>query len=335
MKLAVLSDLHLETSPWDVPARTLREADVIVLAGDIGATTHALHWARQAFPGKRIIYVAGNHEFYGAEIHGLIKELRHVAAELYIDFLEKNEVIIHGENDSVRFLGTTLWTDFQLFGAGAAMGVAMHEAGKYMLDFDGRIRFAPMSRFRPTDSVELHRKSRDWLAAKLDEPFDGKTVVVTHHAPSMRSIAARFATDPVSAAFGSNLDDLVAKANLWIHGHTHTAFRYQVGPDPERGHVVCNPRGYRRETYAGDRGEKTGWHPRLLVDTEKLCDEISAWQQMPDVGLERVATAQWICDACVELCGLRRESVLSVTAHLGKCDVCGKEGGVMSAGEFS
>jgi hypothetical protein len=323
LKLAVLSDLHLEISPWEVPARTLREADVIVLAGDIGATTHGLHWARQAFPGRPIIYVAGNHEFYGGEIHGLKKEMRNVAAELYIDFLEHDEVIIDGEHDSIRFLGTTLWTDFQLFGAGAAMGVAMHEAGKYMLDFDGRIRCSPMT-FRPADSVELHRKSRDWLAAKLNEPFDGKTVVVTHHAPSMRSIAARFAEDPVSAAFGSNLDDLVAKANLWIHGHTHTAFRYQVGPDPERGHVVCNPRGYRRETYAGDRGEKTGWHPRLLVDTKKLADEIAA----------RVETAQWICDACVEQLGLQRDSALSVTAHRGKCDVCQKETGVMPAGEF-
>lgn len=322
MKLAVLSDLHLEFSPWEVPARTLREADVIVLAGDIGMTTHGLHWARQAFPGKRIIYVAGNHEFYGAEIRGLIKELRQVAAELYIDFLEKDEVVI----DGIRFIGTTLWTDFELYGSGAAMGVAMQEAGKYMLDFDGRIRCSPMPSFRPADSIALHRQSRDWLAAKLDEPFDGKTVVVTHHAPSMRSIAARYAEDPVSAAFGSNLDDLVAKANLWIHGHTHTAFRYQIGPDPERGHVVCNPRGYRRETYAGVRGEKTGWHPRLLIDTERLTE--------PDVGGERLASAEWICDACVEQYELKRESVLSVTAHRGKCDVCGKEASVMPAGNF-
>lgn len=330
MKLAVLSDLHLEISPWEVPARTLREADVIVLAGDIGMTTHGLHWARQAFPLKRIVYVAGNHECYGAEVHGLIKELRSTAAELYINYLEKTEVVFGG----VRFLGTTLWTDFQLFGAGAAMGTAMHEAGRYMLDFDGRVRCAPMSTFTPSQSVELHRKSLAWLAEKLAQPFDGKTVVVTHHAPSMRSIAARYAEDPVSAAFGSNLDDLVAKAHLWIHGHTHTAFRYQIGPDPERGHVVCNPRGYRRETYAGVRGEKTGWHPRLLIDTEKLVDELSAWQNMPDVGLERVDTAQWICDACVEQLGLERKGMLSVTAHKGKCDVCGKEASVMPAGDF-
>ena len=55
---------------------------------------------------------------------------------------------------------------------------------------------------------------------------------------------------------------------------------------------------------------------------------------MPDVGLERVESAQWICDACVEQYELKRESVLSVTAHRGKCDVCGKESGVIPAGDF-
>lgn len=326
MKLAVLSDLHLEISPWEVPERTLREADVIVLAGDIGAHTNGLVWARGAFPGKRIVYVAGNHEFYGAEIHGLIKEMRHVAREQYIEFLEQDEFIIDGERDSVRFVGCTLWTDFQLFG-GHSVAAGVRSAERYMLDFDGRVRCAPTSTFTPADSIDLHRKSRDWLAVKLNEPFDGKTVVVTHHAPSMRSIAARFETDPVSAAFSSNLDDLVAKSHLWIHGHTHTAFRYQVGPDPEKGHVVCNPRGYRRETSVGARGEKTGWHPRLLVDTENLAE-------MPGKDRQRVETATWICNACVDQLDLERGSVLSVTMHMGQCDVCGKEAGVMPAGDF-
>lgn len=326
MKLAVLSDLHLEISPWEVPERTLREADVIVLAGDIGAHTNGLVWARGVFPGKRIVYVAGNHEFYGAELHGLIKEMRRVARELRIYFLEQDEVIIDGERDSVRYLGTTLWTDFQLFG-GTVMGVAMHEAGKYMLDFDGRIRCAPTSTFTPADSIKLHRKSRDWLATKLDEPFDGRTVVVTHHAPSMGSVAERFKTNLVSAAFGSNLDDLVARSHLWIHGHTHNAFDYRVGTDPEKGRVICNPRGYRRETYVGTRGEKTGWHSRLLVDTEKLAE-------MPGKDREHAESARWICNACVDQLDLERGSVLSVTMHLGQCDVCGKEAGVMPAGDF-
>ncbi len=325
MKLAVLSDLHLEISPWDVPERTLREADVIVVAGDIGAHTNGLVWARGAIPGKRIVYVAGNHEFYGAEVHGLIAEMRRVAHELHIDFLEQDEIIIDGERDSVRFLGTTLWTDFQLFG-GYSVAAGMRSAERHMLDFDGRIRCAPTS-FSPADSIALHRKARDWLAARLNEPFDGKTVVVTHHAPSRRSIAARFESDLMSAAFASNLDDLVAKSHLWVHGHTHNACDFRVGMDPEKGRVICNPRGYRRETYVGARGEKTGWHPRLLIDTEKLAE-------MPGTERQRLEAARWICNACVERLDLERGSVLSVTAHLGKCDVCSKDSGVMPAGDF-
>jgi predicted phosphodiesterase len=288
MKIAVFSDLHLEVSSWSPPERTLREADLIVLAGDISTHTNGLEWARTAFPEQRIVYVAGNHEFYGSEIHGLQKELRATALRLGIDFLECDEVVI----DGVRILGTTLWTDFQLYGAGEAMGAAMNEASRFMLDFS-RIRYSPMPRFQPSHSVSIHRQSRFWLSEKLAEPFNGKTVVVTHHAPSMQSIATNYANSPMSAAFASNLDDLVVKADLWIHGHTHTAFRYQVGEDPSKGHVVCNPRGYRWETYAGDKGENTGWSPRLLIDLDRLGvphyredPELRAWMDMPDVGRE-------------------------------------------------
>ena len=192
MKLAVLSDLHLEISPWEVPARTLREADVIVLAGDIGMTTHGLHWAPTVFREESVMSLAIT-KTYGGEIYGLIREMRQGCRGTLYRFYGKDEVVF----DGVRFLGTTLWTDFQLFGASAAMGVAMREAGKYILDFDGRIRCSPM----PT-SVQrirsLHRQSRDWLRPWM-KPFDGKTVCCHHtmrpqcapSLPGMRRIRCR------------------------------------------------------------------------------------------------------------------------------------------------
>jgi hypothetical protein len=211
MKLAAFSDLHLEISSWSPPERTLREADLIVLAGDIGTHTHGLEWARTAFPDQRIVYVAGNHEYYGAEINSLQKELRAAALTLGIDFLECDEVVI----DGVRFLGTTLWTDFLIFGE-SVMPVAMSEASKYMPDFS-QIRYSPSKernqRFRPIDSVSIHRESRAWLTEKLATPFNGKTVVVTHHGASFQSIPTRFERNPVSAAFSS---DLVHLADWWM-----------------------------------------------------------------------------------------------------------------------
>lgn len=263
MKVAVFSDLHLEVSPLTAPPLTAMDADVIVLAGDIAAHTHGIPWARETFPVQRIVYVAGNHEYFGAEIFGLQKELRSAATRHGVDFLENDIIEIGG----VRFLGCTLWADFQLFGAGVVRHVAMQEARKRMPDFT-QVRISPDGDFEPSHAAALFQESRDWLAAELLRPFDGHTVVVTHHAPSLRSVDLQFISDPMSAAFASNLDDLVEQASLWIHGHTHAACDYRLGFDQTKGRVVSNPRGYQRDGKHGPGREHTGWNEGLVVDLE-------------------------------------------------------------------
>ena len=87
----------------------------------------------------------------------------------------------------------------------------------------------------------MHWVRRDWLRRRLDEPFDGPTVVVTHHAPSAGSVADQWADDWCTPAFVSDLPaEFFAVPCLWVHGHTHTSFDYRVG----RCRVVSNPRGY-------------------------------------------------------------------------------------------
>jgi hypothetical protein len=97
-------------------------------------------------------------------------------------------------------------------------------------------------RFTPEEAMQLYAASRDWLTNRLAEPFAGETVVVTHHCPSSRSVPPRFARDLLSPAFASNLEGLMGgdRVTLWIHGHTHDPFDYEV--DGTR--VICNPRGY-------------------------------------------------------------------------------------------
>lgn len=250
MRLLVLSDLHLEHSPWSPDPDVAAAADIIVLAGDIHAHTHGLEWAREQFPDKPVIYVAGNHEFYDAHLHAMSIQLRKAAQELGIHYLDNDELVL----DGVRFLGATLWTDFLLFGA-AHLGKALHEAGNGITDFSV-IRFGSTGWYRPGQSVLLHRVSRDFLAQHLAVPFNGKTVVVTHHVPTSQAIASKYARDILSAAFASNLDGLVEQADLWVAGHTHVAADVSVG----KCRVVVNPRGY--------PGEASGWNPRLLVDVE-------------------------------------------------------------------
>lgn len=254
MRILVYSDLHLEfpnaLARFRVPDEL--DFDAVILAGDIRKHTHGIEWAARTFAGKRIFYVMGNHEAYGAHLFGLLEQMREVARECGVIFLEQDEWIDH--QAGIRFLGATLWTDFRLFGDGIERTFAMKLARRSMPDFEvirvGSLKVDPLNPdvrdlsggiLTPADSVKLHSWARSWLTDKLAEPFDGKTVVVTHHLPSRASVAARFADQAISAAFASDMDSLVGKVDgLWIHGHTHDSFDYTMG----KCRVICNPRGY-------------------------------------------------------------------------------------------
>ena len=236
MKLNVLSDLHLGVEAFERP---VNDADVVVLAGDIARPREAAAWA-SGF-NKPVLYVPGNHEFYGSSIDGAVAELERLCDGTAVHLLNEREIVIGG----VRFLGATLWTDFDLFGADERKSEAMAEAKRVLRDFS-RIALSESTRavFTPEDSAMLSRRHADWLESRLATPHDGPTVVITHHAPSPRSIHERFAGSLLNACFVSNLEHLLGEeqAQLWIHGHTHDSFDYQV-----RGtRVVCNPRGYAR-----------------------------------------------------------------------------------------
>jgi len=230
MKLHILNDLHIEFEDFRPP---VTDADVVVLAGDIGVGVEGLRWAEARFLDKLVIYVPGNHEFYHHDIV-LIDELKAEALG-NIHVLNDDQVVI----DGVRFLGSILWTDFALFGE-ADKFFAMQTARQQMTDFS--IIQNHGHRFTPEDAIRLHTASRDWLAAMLAEPFAGKTVVITHHAPSSQSVHPRYARDLLTPAFASNLENLMDgdRAALWIHGHMHESFDYEVYDT----RVVCNPRGY-------------------------------------------------------------------------------------------
>ena len=236
--------MHNEIATFE-PIQT--DADVVVLAGDIGRKEEGVRWAMHAFPGQHVVYLAGNHEFYygqreqiSAQIKREAEGVSSWAANRGVDtsklhLLDDGEIII----GDVRFLGCTLWTDFELFGE-KDKPFAMNEANLYLSDFRHILAGDEYERFTPEDSVTLHQWSLNWLQTKLDEPFDGKTVVVTHHLPSMLSVPGRFKDSLLSACFASNLDHMFGKMDLWIHGHTHDSVDYTVNGT----RVVCNPRGY-------------------------------------------------------------------------------------------
>lgn len=252
MKLHILSDLHLGQAGFDCPAV---EADAIVLAGDVARPAEAVAWARSL--GKPVLYVPGNHEYYGGSLAGTQARLQELCEGTDVHLLQQRELVLQG----VRFLGTTLWTDFLLFGEHEGRDTAAEAACRYMRDFQRiRLREDDAALFTPLDCAELFRHHAGWLQRKLEEPHAGPTVVITHHSPSPRSIHPRFEGSPINACFVSQAEHLLGggRSRLWIHGHTHDSFDYEV--DGTR--VLCNPRGYCRDCQV----ENARFDPGLVVD---------------------------------------------------------------------
>jgi len=259
MKLNVLSDLHLGLGALALPGN---EADVMILAGDIARPPEAIAWASGA--GKPVLYVPGNHEFYGGSIDGTVEELKRLSAGTRIRVLDDEEVVIQG----VRFLGSTLWTDFRLFGEDGKRAASIEEAQRLMRDFS-RIRIGD-ALFTPEASAGLFARHAAWLRSRLAQRWSGPTVVITHHAPSARSIHPRFAGSLLNACFVSDLEGLMdgACVTLWIHGHTHDSFDYSV----KGTRVLCNPRGYAKDGV----DENPGFDANLVAAVEApdhACDE--------------------------------------------------------------
>jgi predicted phosphodiesterase len=252
VRVHVLSDLHLEQDqsvPDDVGA------DVIVLAGDIATGTRGVEWAREWSGGRPVLYVAGNHEFYGHVLPGLIDELRRAAAGSSVRVLENDEVLI----DGVRFLGCTLWSDFDFDGP-ERRAESMRVCERVVNDYE-YITFGPTGRvLAARDTRMAHVSSRQWLASRLARREDVPTVVVTHHQPLIRTRPPSPELRAIAGAFASDLTELMGadRVDVWIYGHTHRVADLEV-----RGtRIISNPRGYPHQP-------TDGFDPACVVDIRK------------------------------------------------------------------
>ncbi len=281
MKIQLLSDTHWEHlgDKFDIPDIEPTDADVIVLAGDIHSGYYGIIWAAKQMErlNKPVIYVAGNHEYYSFDIDDLNRDLKKVAKAYGIHYLENNSVVIEG----VRFLGTTLWTNYGKGHPGLMEAAQMRindyryifakqwwstkagkKAGEKWLHDQCLLPKRCRERFIPHTAYHKHKQAIRWLKKTLDQPHDGKTVIVTHHAPLYDSIQSlvntHFALNEENwypdrydrldlfrvAGYASDLSELIQKyhndINLWIHGHTHRVQDYAV----KGVRVTANPRGY-------------------------------------------------------------------------------------------
>lgn len=279
MKVHVVSDTHdeidLTTPHLPVAKGELNDLDFVVLAGDIGrgvdiAAERQMRDAAQC----PIIRILGNHEAYktGNTIPETIQMYRSLfGPEVHVCFLENDSVVLKTANEEpVKFIGSTLWTDFKLYAdQDVPVEVAMESAKRlndYHLIVGEQNHLGLTRRLTPEDTLQWHQASLEYIVGELEKPFDGLRVVVTHHSPVRGCLnpdyQSRYQDRVLSPSFGSDLswicenDDLAP--DLWISGHGHNSFDFEFGMT----RMVGNPVGYRREN-----GE---FDPYLVVDTKTL-----------------------------------------------------------------
>lgn len=270
MNIQLLSDLHLESNPHFMP-QPAPGADVLVLAGDIGSYQADSSLARLGIAdfglGRfanwpcPVVYVPGNHEYDGQEFDVAHARLQEVCKRLGFIWLEREMAIIQG----VRFVGCTLWTDFDALTSTHAVTSPV-TLGQQLVAREKAFRAANFALKKNhaftggqpmlAEAVRvLGVQSQAWLRQALSASFDGSTVVVTHFAPSLRSADPRYGINPGTAGFCNALDDLLPQAQLWLHGHLHCPIDYMVG----NCRVVANPLGYAR------KNEQLFFKPQICI----------------------------------------------------------------------
>lgn len=233
MRLALMSDLHLELGDWMPPPL---DVDVVVLAGDIMHGVGGIAWAERCFAGTPVLYVSGNHENWEHDAADIRQGLAEAAARsANVRYLDHSEVILNG----VRVLGCTLWVDYCVHGAElqAERMAAMADVANDFKNFTWQQR-----RCTPADVLSWHTVSRAWLEDRLAASRPGETtIVITHHAPSLQSVKPHRWDRVQMVGTASNLESLIERSGptLWIHGHTHDDADYHIG----KTRIVSRQRG--------------------------------------------------------------------------------------------
>ena len=246
MKIAIVSDIHLEFE--DLILENEGNSDVLILGGDI-CIAKDIHegkscgkkfenfFQRCSFEFPHVVYIMGNHEFYHGTLHASVDYMREEIAKYpNIHMLEQEMKIL----DDILFVGGCLWTDFN-----CRDPLTMWNIKRKMKDFDIiRNEKREYARMIPADVLHIHDETIKYIAHVVEEHKEKKCIVVTHHAPSFKSIHDNYKNDFImNGGYASNLNDVIIdnpQIKLWTHGHMHNPFDYMIGST----RIICNPRGY-------------------------------------------------------------------------------------------
>lgn len=242
MIIRLMSDLHLEfdsENPF-LPTTLAEDSDsILILAGDI-TLAGRMEYSNYFFEAitsqfKNILYVPGNHEYYRGSIDDTVEKLKNNLSKYKNLLVLDNDSI---EIDGVTFIGSTLWSEFD-----KGNPLSMWHCDRKISDFSVIYKDVKcITAFRAEDAYATFLQNKKWLEDTLKETNSEKRIVITHHAPTFRSIHKNYEGNPLNGAYVSDLSELILDYNplYWFHGHTHDSFDYKIGST----RVICNPRGY-------------------------------------------------------------------------------------------
>lgn len=271
----LFSDVHQRFNKVSIHPET----QIILALGDLGEGNKCADWLLSL--NKTVLYVPGNHEFYNYDITERLKELDSKFKNSKVILL--NDKVAQAKN--VQFIGSTLWSDqfsqnYQMMKTAASMlnDYKLIEVSHFLKNEENLIEYAntleqfnnsaPKLKgffpkkpkyFNPLIALILHKKSVSFLHNQLRQPFNGNTVVLTHHAPLLNSLLfSGYAPldednkfleffnlkfrETKNASYASDLSFLIKefKPNLWLHGHLHNGAHYAY----DQTSILSNPIGY-------------------------------------------------------------------------------------------
>ena len=253
MKVQVFSDLHLEFAGAFAPTPA-PDAVMAIVPGDVGHSPEALDRLR-GWPVP-LVFVPGNHEYDGADLADGDIELHERCTALGFTLLNCRTIELSDGERRIRLVGASRWWDFDLLGR-QRREECMRFGERYLRHMGSAWKGRAL---HSSDVRELALHHRHWLRSELAAPFTGTTVAITHAGPSARSADPRYGLSAGTASFCNADDDLIALADIWIHGHLHCPQDYLVDHDHGSTRVLCNPRGYDRLK------EPAGYIEQLVID---------------------------------------------------------------------
>lgn len=255
------SDLHCEFAPFEAPALP-PDVDGVLIAGDTDVKLRHLDFGEAIARRTRkpVLMVWGNHEAYGGKALDLLDKEVARLAELHREGVPLHVLHrgAHVDVADVRVVGATLWTDMKY---ARLDPIATGEYVEDVMNDYRRIRLGRGNyrRLRAADTMHWHALDRQGIAGALALPFAGKRLVMTHHLPSPRCVAPHRRSEMVTAAYVSDLEDLIAQTGpqAWVYGHSHDCLDAEIEGEKGRTLLRANPRGY--------PGERTRFDPCRVI----------------------------------------------------------------------